>query len=158
MPLIFNMMLLLAVVGPAVPATVSGARSSHALCAFHNNSQLADPGSHFTLPPQTAFSPQECCNICGANSACHGAVLYGNGCFQKTKVLPITPQKPPQGVALVACVLTGESDPRAPCLPVYSLIGSSPYRHSITKAKQSLCRVAFIPRTTDDGTVHIFIC
>ena len=91
----------------AFAATVQHLPPGKAVCDFHNNSQLADPGSRFTLPPKTAHSPQECCDICGANDACHGAVLYGAGCYQKTKGLPITPEKPPPGVALVACVYTG---------------------------------------------------
>ena len=113
--LLLPLMLLL-----AVPATIVATATTHlkstgdAVCTFHNNSQLADPGSKFTLPPVTANSPQECCDICGANGACKGAVLYGNGCYQKTKVLPITPQTPPPGVPLVACVLVSRPPPPPP--------------------------------------------
>ena len=94
----------------------------HAACDFHNNSQLYDPGSHFTLPPRTANSPQACCDICGANPECCGAVLYGEGCYQKTKVLPIVPMDPGPGVVLVACVLTGRPAPPPPPPPPPSTI------------------------------------
>jgi hypothetical protein len=91
----------------AAAATTGGAAAAppgHAVCKFHNNSQLFDPGSNFTRPPVTAHSAQECCDICGAVDDCQGAVLYGLGCFVKTKKLPLVPQKPAPGVVLVACV------------------------------------------------------
>jgi hypothetical protein len=63
-------MLLLAVHTATAAATTHLKSPGHAVCDFHNNSQLADPGSHFTLPAQTANSPQECCDICGTNDDC----------------------------------------------------------------------------------------
>ena len=97
---------LLAVAAPAPPG--------HGTCDFHNDSQLLDPGSKHSLPPVTAHSPQECCDLCGQTDTCQGAVLYGLGCYMKTKVLPIVPQKPPPGVPLVACVYKGWSPSPAP--------------------------------------------
>ena len=102
------MLLLASVVSVASLASVATSVASpppgHGVCDFHNSSQLSDPGSKFTKPPVTAHSAQECCNICGADHECKGAELYGIGCYIKTKVLPIVPQKAPPGVPLVACV------------------------------------------------------
>lgn len=89
----------------------------HGVCVFHNDSQLFDPGGKFTRTPVTAHSAQECCDICGRVSGCRGAVLYGLGCFLKTKKLPIVSQKPPPGVALVACVYQHWSPAPAPPAP-----------------------------------------
>ena len=79
----------------------------HGTCTFHNNSQLYDPGSKFTRGPFGANTPQDCCNVCGSTDGCFGAVLFGQSCYTKTKVLPIVPQTPPPGVPLVACVYEG---------------------------------------------------
>ena len=60
-------------------ASATPAPPGHGTCNFHNDSQLLDPGSHFTLPPVTARSPQECCDLGGRTDVCRGAVLYGLG-------------------------------------------------------------------------------
>eukprot|EP01043_Picozoa_sp_COSAG02_P010809 COSAG02_NODE_389_length_23251_cov_259.067640_1_plen_733_part_00 len=93
------------------------AAPGHGVCVFHNDSQLFDPGGKYTKSPVTAHSAQECCDICGRADECQGAVLYGLGCFVKTKKLPIVPQKPPPGVTLVACVYQRWSPLPGPPVP-----------------------------------------
>lgn len=102
---------------PLLPARRLQPLPGHAICDFHNNTQLVDPGGKYTRGPSTAHSPQECCDICGRDDECQGAVLYGEGCFTKTKVFPGVPQTPPPGVALVACVYKSWSPSPSPSPP-----------------------------------------
>jgi hypothetical protein len=85
--------------GRCYPAVCTPPPPPPAACVFLPNTQLYDPGSKHTLPPQHAANESACCQLCMARPSCTGAVLLGTACYRKTAELPRVKQ---QGVT--ACV------------------------------------------------------
>lgn len=69
-------------------------------CVFMPHTQLYDPGSKHTKSPHDAANEDACCQVCMADPACVGAVLYGQSCYPKTAVLPYVNQ-----TGVTACVV-----------------------------------------------------